>query len=544
MKILIRHFISILILAFFTLACNGQTAIDAPPESADNGSQAWFDSPLDGSALPEEPYPIMVSFAIGDQGPPDLIKIEINGQIVAEINPTIEGFDGNSQYAFGEFIWNIPGTGEYDIKAWVEVDGESGPIISSTINVGDGIPPLSLQSCNDLESFANPVGIYPENNDVVLDLQPEFDWLFGLECIPDAYELLVYTEHPDKIGGGLLLWENFGLATKYKIGSQDPAEMLFPASQLWWSACLPDEGPDGCFEEPIPFVTGPLCNPNEIATPLLISPEDGSIDSGKGYGNFEEVILTIQYPGFPAIQCIPEAMTMEVSPKEDFSELHYTVKYGGFGLTYEGYSNPDALILAQTESDALQNCTIYYWRSRGQVGESYGPYSDVNSFFTDFEGDCLAPIDFSKLPYVVAPQDTNCRASDYTASQNLATFQAGQEANVLAINPEGTHVRIQEPNFDIRCWVWLGLVDLMLGPDIIEPNDQPGLIAVVNPPEPTATPTDTASSTATPTSSSGGGGTPQCSDGVDNDGDGLTDYSALGAGDPQCTDANDNDESS
>jgi hypothetical protein len=36
----------------------------------------------------------------------------------------------------------------------------------------------------------------------------------------------------------------------------------------------------------------------------------------------------------------------------------------------------------------------------------------------------------------------------------------------------------------------------------------------------------------------------QCSDGVDNDGDGLSDYSAAGAGDPECTSSEDDDESS
>jgi hypothetical protein len=58
---------------------------------------------------------------------------------------------------------------------------------------------------------------------------------------------------------------------------------------------------------------------------------------------------------------------------------------------------------------------------------------------------------------------------------------------------------------------------------------------------------ESANPTATPTPRSGGS-TPQCSDGIDNDGDGLTDFVAPGAagggGDRECSSPNDNDESS
>jgi hypothetical protein len=57
--------------------------------------------------------------------------------------------------------------------------------------------------------------------------------------------------------------------------------------------------------------------------------------------------------------------------------------------------------------------------------------------------------------------------------------------------------------------------------------------ATTTPVPPTATPTPTRTATATPTKR-----TPQCSDGIDNDGDGKTDFPA----DPGCTDANDEDE--
>src|SRR5690606_22520461 len=39
----------------------------------------------------------------------------------------------------------------------------------------------------------------------------------------------------------------------------------------------------------------------------------------------------------------------------------------------------------------LENCTQYYWRARVFVGDSYGPYSAVHTFFTNFEDGCEAP---------------------------------------------------------------------------------------------------------------------------------------------------------
>jgi hypothetical protein len=64
-------------------------------------------------------------------------------------------------------------------------------------------------------------------------------------------------------------------------------------------------------------------------------------------------------------------------------------------------------------------------------------------------------------------------------------------------------------------------------------------------PSPTPPPTPTPSPTASPTATPSPTPIPQCSDGVDNDGDGLTDYGLDPlVNDPQCSSPADNDEAS
>ena len=80
----------------------------------------------------------------------------------------------------------------------------------------------------------------------------------------------------------------------------------------------------------------------------------------------------------------------------------------------------------------------------------------------------------------------------------------------------------------------------------VNPSFLPEYVDVVRPVASTATPTNPpkapAATTAVPAPS-----TPQCSDGIDNDGDQLIDYAAPTTGgnfgDPQCSSPSDNDES-
>jgi hypothetical protein len=125
-----------------------------------------------------------------------------------------------------------------------------------------------------------------------------------------------------------------------------------------------------------------------------------------------------------------------------------------------------------------------------------------------------------------------CRSGPGRVYPELDSFVAGQAAQVVGILGDQTHVQVLGPNFGMACFVPLGEEFGQLGDGC---QDLP---VVTAPPTPTYTPSPTpeplATSTPKPTRTPV---PPQCSDGLDNDGDGRADLA-----DPQCRTANDNDE--
>lgn len=110
----------------------------------------------------------------------------------------------------------------------------------------------------------------------------------------------------------------------------------------------------------------------------------------------------------------------------------------------------------------------------------------------------------------------------------IDSFTPGQSAEVIGFSPDGFYAFLEGPNFGKVCTVPtdVDLVDITGGGCERLPQ-----MTILPPPTATATTTSTSTSTFTPV-------LPQCSDGLDNDGDSLIDLN-----DRQCRDANDNDES-
>jgi len=81
-----------------------------------------------------------------------------------------------------------------------------------------------------------------------------------------------------------------------------------------------------------------------------------------------------------------------------------------------------------------------------------------------------------------ALENSNCRASDYAASDLVSILMQGEQADLVALNPEFTHGMFKLGS-GAGCWIWLGLLD---GP--ANPWGECG-VPIVDPPQPTATPT-------------------------------------------------------
>ena len=396
-----------------------------------------------------------------------------------------------------------------------------GPKIEDQVSENQDIPELApLPACPNNYNKP-PEQVYPAEGDFVHDLQPEFVWTFPLECQPLGFYLRVGTI-VDPQSDDVFAGETDGLLRTFS-----GVELLPATWHRWRVDAHLTQGASVNNGKFVSFLTGPFCDADQLVAPELIYPADGSIYTGKSWGNPYEVETVIVYLGG---SCLPEFFTIYISIDPDFKGENWNLFSPGPGNVYT--SNPEGLLLVEEglllvedDSNDVLDCTTYYWRAWGMVGDTDGPVSETFSFFTNIGGNCF--------PYIKVPQDTNCRASDYTDSKNLATLFEGEEAEVLAVNPEGTHVLIQLPSVGPSCWVWLGLVDLMQGDMSIEPDQLLELVSIQDPATPTPTPVPP---TDTPTPD------PQCSDGVDNDGDGLTDFSASGVGDPQCRTASDNDE--
>lgn len=145
-------------------------------------------------------------------------------------------------------------------------------------------------------------------------------------------------------------------------------------------------------------------------------------------------------------------------------------------------------------------------------------------------------------------RNLNCRNFCTQASDIADTLLEGITYTPVGWDPILGFLAFDGPSFGERCFVppSSGSTPLMAlsfqGQEVTTDQITPDMVATLAcPPFSTPTPTvdvdegENGRETETPF-------VPQCSDGIDNDGDRLIDYSATGAGDRECRDANDNDE--
>lgn len=116
-----------------------------------------------------------------------------------------------------------------------------------------------------------------------------------------------------------------------------------------------------------------------------------------------------------------------------------------------------------------------------------------------------------------------CRAGPGSVYKDLDSFTPGQMAPTIGQSLDGQYWYVTGPNLGVTCTVPTGPAFV-----IVHGENCGGVPRFT--PAPTPRPTEEPSS-------------PQCDDGIDNDGDGRTDFaSGPGVGDRECTSADDNDE--
>lgn len=165
----------------------------------------------------------------------------------------------------------------------------------------------------------------------------------------------------------------------------------------------------------------------------------------------------------------------------------------GFSLTANPLLDPLANNGGPTDTHALQpaspamdaalgSCPASDQRGQSRPG---GPACDLGSY-EDPSGALPTPVDtptetptptytptptptFTPTPtetptpvplvcVYTAPENTNCRESDYAASAAVTILMAGETAELIALNPEFTHGKFELMTKEM-CWIWLGLLE-------------------------------------------------------------------------------------
>ncbi len=121
------------------------------------------------------------------------------------------------------------------------------------------------------------------------------------------------------------------------------------------------------------------------------------------------------------------------------------------------------------------------------------------------------------LPYLSLLQNGNCRMNPGTAFDPLDSRPQGFQTSINGRTPDSAWLRVYVPEWNANCWFAASIVTVQGSLD--------GITIFLYPPAPTFRPEPTQSFT------------PQCSDGLDNDGDGNVDNV-----DRECSSSSDNDE--
>jgi hypothetical protein len=159
------------------------------------------------------------------------------------------------------------------------------------------------------------------------------------------------------------------------------------------------------------------------------------------------------------------------------------------------------------------------------------------------------PIPVSMAAMAHPDQDYNCREAPNGNARILDTLFEGESYELRGRDGSNNWIFLRGPNGRL-CWAFIGSMTFTHDGEEAELADIPiDWLSIILTPSATPTPSpDTSGGGSQPTVTASKVSVPQCSDGVDNDGDGAIDYvapSTTGAtkGDPQCSSASDNNES-
>ncbi len=175
-----------------------------------------------------------------------------------------------------------------------------------------------------------------------------------------------------------------------------------------------------------------------------------------------------------------EVFALDDNPEFSWSSLA-DVLPDAVRWTVELSRHPDPALSQSTSEDHLAFSSfdlqpapaeVYKWRLSGEMGgseeRSWQPFCAPTDWLPfQFERPVVSaePSDIPEPSPTPTPdvcvytaiQNANCRASDYSESEQINILMQGESAELLALNPEYTHGQFELGQE--LCWIWLGLLD-------------------------------------------------------------------------------------
>ncbi len=318
--------------------------------------------------------------------------------------------------------------------------------------------------------FNRPEIISPHQE--IIDASPPHTFSWSIGCIPNEYYIEVYPneDNPSPVISGYFSTDEKGYTSNVQL---DPV-----TSYAWTIRAFSSYGTSESSLTGI-FSTGPVCSGQDLIPPTLVSPANGSIDTGKGWGYLDEVHTTIKYP---AGICTPEYFEIDLSVNHDFSGTD-SWNIGGpshYGTIEDGWR------IFGDDTNVLLNCTFYYWRARAEAGGNFSDWSETFSFYTNFFDSCFFVHEFKGL------KNANCRQGPWVGQNFAGIIREGETAILLGLNEDATWGMFKLKN-EIECWVNLDLLELQPPGAIFNPAFYPILehsVAPKDTPVPAKEPSD------------------------------------------------------
>jgi len=328
----------------------------------------------------------------------------------------------NKRWLLALFLFTVAACAPQDQVPQAEV-------IEAPDNIDHPFTPDCILGFETYPSAISPIGD-------ILDPSPPHVFTWDMDCVPDSYKIRLFK---DGASTAVEEFDNIDTSAK-KYTSQVQLEPF--THYTWELQVYVNKGPKSYASGH--FQTGPLCTAENLVPPTLVSPADGSVDMGKGWGNLEEVHAVIKYP---VGNCRPKYFDIDYSWNADFSGEDI------FNIAQPSYGKKEGdWLIFEDDSSATIDCNLYYWRARSVADSGHSDWGETFTFYLDVYGNCF------HFPEFKALSNANCRRDPWAGENYVGVIWEGDTAELLGLNEDASWGMFKLKN-ELECWVNMDLLE-------------------------------------------------------------------------------------